>query len=47
MSGLVWHWQKGDKKIFTRKVEVVKKAKQEGSNVKVLKKKPRIFKNGE
>ena len=44
MAELVWHWTRGDKKIFTRKVEVAKKAMQDGTFVKVLKEKPRIFK---
>ncbi len=30
MSGIIWHWTEGDKKIFTRKIDIVDKAMSEG-----------------
>ena len=44
MSELVWHWTKGNKKIYTQKFDFAEKAMREGAFVKVLKAKPHIFK---
>ena len=30
MSGIIWYWANGDKKIFTRKIDIVDKAMSEG-----------------
>ena len=30
MSGVIWHWTNGNKKIFTRKIDIVDKAMSEG-----------------
>ena len=37
MSGFIWHWIKGNRKFFTKKMEVVKKAMNEGCLVTCLK----------
>ena len=33
MSGIIWHWTSGDKKIFTKKIDIVDKAMSEGCYV--------------
>ena len=30
MSEVIWHWTDGDKKIFTRKIDIVDKAMNKG-----------------
>lgn len=45
MYEFIWHWTNGNKKIFTRKLEVAEKAMKEGFLVLGKKEKPRIFKN--
>ncbi len=43
MYKLTWHWTKGNKKIYTRRTEIVDKAIKEGNIVSILKVKPKIF----
>ncbi len=43
MYKLIWHWTKGNKKIYTRRTEIVEKAIKEGYLVSILKSKPKIF----
>ena len=43
MYKLIWHWTKGNKKIYTRRIEIVDKAIKEGYFVISLKPKPKIF----
>lgn len=45
MYEFVWHWTKGNKKIFTRRVDVAEKAMKEGFLVMGIRKKPHIFKS--
>lgn len=44
MSGIIWHWTEGDKKIFTRKIDIVDKAMNEGYYVMPMMVASRIFK---
>lgn len=43
MYKFIWHWTKGNKKIYTRRTEMVDKAIKEGYLVLSLKTKQRIF----
>ena len=43
MAEFIWHWTKGDKKIYTRKTDVAERAMQEGFLVMGIKEKPHIF----
>ena len=43
MPGFIWHWIKGNRKFFTKKMEVVKKAIKEGCLVTRLKTPSRII----
>jgi hypothetical protein len=43
MQEFIWHWTKGNKKIYTRRTDVADKAMKEGNFVVVLRKKPHIF----
>ncbi len=45
MYEFIWHWTKGNKKIYTRRIDIAEKAMKEGFMVMGIKKKPRIFKN--
>ena len=45
MSELIWCWRKGNKTIYTKRVDVAGQAKKEGYMVKVLKNVPHIFRN--
>ena len=44
MSDFVWHWTKGNKKIYTRRTDVAEKAMKDGALVMGIKAKPVIFK---
>jgi len=44
MSDFVWHWTKGNSKIYTRNAEVAEKAMKEGTLVLGIKIKPHIVK---
>jgi len=44
MYEFIWHWNKGNKKIYTRKIDVAERAMREGFLVMGIKEKPRIFK---
>ena len=44
MSEFVWHWTKGDSKIYTRKTDVAEKAMKEGTLVMGVRVKPNIIK---
>ncbi|MBU0496412.1 MAG: hypothetical protein KKC68_09600 [Candidatus Thermoplasmatota archaeon] len=43
MYEFVWHWNSGDKKIFTRKTEVAEKAMKDGFIVMGVRLKPSIM----
>jgi hypothetical protein len=45
MSIMICSWFKGNTRIYTKKMDVVKQAMNDGYFVNVLKEKPRIFKN--
>ncbi|MFW6120008.1 MAG: hypothetical protein ACOC80_03790 [Petrotogales bacterium] len=45
MYEFVWHWNKGNKKIYTRRTDVAEKAMKEGFLVMGIKAKPHIFKS--
>jgi len=45
MSEFIWHWTKGNNKIYTRRIDVAEKAMKEGALVMGVKVKTRIFKN--
>jgi hypothetical protein len=44
MSEFIWHWKKGNSKIYTRKTEFAEKAMKEGKLVMGIKIKPSIMK---
>ena len=43
MTEFIWHWTKGNKKIYTRMTDVAEKAMNEGFLVMGVKEKPHIF----
>ena len=43
MSEFIWHWTKGDSKIYTRKTDVAEKAMKEGMLVMGIRAKPKII----
>lgn len=45
MYEFVWHWTKGNKKIYTRRTDVAEKAMREGFLVMGVREKPHIFKS--
>ncbi|UCF12084.1 MAG: hypothetical protein JSW06_08585 [Thermoplasmatales archaeon] len=45
MYEFIWHWTKGNKKIYTRRADVAEKAMREGFLVMGIKEKPHIFKS--
>ena len=45
MYEFIWHWTKGNKKIYTRRIDIAEKAMKEGFMVMGIKKKPHIFKS--
>ena len=45
MSELIWYWRKGNKTIYTKRVDVAEQAIKEGFLVTILKNRPHIFKN--
>jgi len=44
-SDIIWHWTKGNTNIYTRRIDIVDKAMQEGEFVVTLESKPHIFVN--
>jgi len=44
MSEFVWHWIRGNSKIYTKKIDVAEKAMKEGMFVTGIRLKPRIVK---
>jgi len=44
MTQLIWHWSKGNSKIFTKKKDIAEKAMKEGFLVIGKKIKPNIIK---
>ena len=44
MSEFVWHWTKGNNKVYTRKTDVAEKAMKDGALVIGVKTKPHILK---
>ena len=44
-SNVIWHWIKGNTNIYTRRIDIVDKAMQEGEFVVTLENKPHIFVN--
>jgi len=45
MVEFIWHWTKGNQKIYTRKTDIAEKAMREGFLVMGLKEKPHIFRS--
>ena len=45
MSEFVWHWTNGNKKIYTRRLDIAEKAMKEGALVMGIREKSYIFKN--
>jgi len=45
MAEFIWQWTKGERKIYTRRVDVAEKAMKEGFLVMGIKEKPHIFRN--
>ena len=45
MVEFVWHWTKGNKKIFTRRVDIAEQAMREGFLVMGIKEKPIVYRN--
>jgi hypothetical protein len=45
MYEFIWHWTKGNKKIYTRRTDVAEKAMREGFLVMGIKEKSHIFKS--
>jgi hypothetical protein len=45
MPIMICSWLKGNTRVYTKKIDVVKKAMNDGYFVNVLKEKPHIFKN--
>ena len=45
MTEFIWHWTKGNQKIYTRKTDIAEKAMKEGFLVMGLKEKPHIFRS--
>jgi hypothetical protein len=45
MTEFIWHWTKGNQKIYTRKTDIAEKAMKEGFLVMGLKEKPYIFRS--
>ena len=43
MSDFVWHWTKGNSRIYTKKTEVAEKAMKEGMLVMGMKIRPHIM----
>jgi len=43
MTEFIWHWTKGNNKIYTRMTDVAEKAMNEGFLVMGVKEKPHIF----
>ena len=44
MSEFVWHWTKGNSKVYTRKIDVAERAMKEGMLVMGMQVKPHIVK---
>ena len=45
MYEFIWQWNKGDKKIFTRNIDIAERAMKEGFLVMGIREKPRIYKS--
>jgi len=45
MTEFVWHWTKGNKKIYTRRSDLAEQAMKEGFLVMGMKRKPYIYRN--
>lgn len=45
MTEFIWHWTKGNQKIYTRKTDIAENAMKEGFLVMGLKEKPHIFRS--
>jgi hypothetical protein len=43
MTEFIWHWKKGNKKIYTRKEDIAEQAMKDGFLVMGIRKKPVIF----
>jgi hypothetical protein len=44
MSEFIWHWNKGNKKIYTRRIDIAEKAMNEGTLVMGVRIKPNVLK---
>ncbi len=45
MSEMIWCWVKGNKRIYTKRLDIAEQAIKEGFQVTVFKNKSHIFKN--
>lgn len=45
MSEFVWHWRKGEHKIYTRKVDVAEQAMRDGALVMGVRMKPSVYRH--
>jgi hypothetical protein len=45
MTERIWCWEKGNKKIYTKRIDIAEQAIKEGRHVTVFKNKSHIFKN--
>jgi hypothetical protein len=45
MSEFIWHWTKGNNKIYTRKEKIAENAMKDGLLVIGIKETPHIFRN--
>ena len=45
MSELIWCWRKGNKTIYTKRLDIAQKAKKEGLLVTVLRNRSHIFRD--
>ncbi len=44
MTEFIWHWTKGNSKVFTRRTDIAEEAMREGKLVMGVKVKPNIIK---
>ena len=45
MTDFIWHWTKGNKRIYTRRIDIAEKAMKDGATVMGVRTKPHIYRN--
>jgi len=45
MAEFIWHWTKGNRKIYTRRIDIAEKAMKEGFLVMGIRKKPIVYRS--